>query len=143
MSSSVAIGSEFVQKNVDILKAKNVQVQNVWEMKAFRGNGFSERFFTVSEIPNSGRGNKGINMRGRMHGEFFAGKCKAWKNNKIGSAVIREMIGALAAEPWLTIGVVVGLSKNSFTSGAVKAAEKSGIIITDSDHLYDDLSVVA
>ncbi|CAG8697074.1 10586_t:CDS:2, partial [Funneliformis caledonium] len=133
-----------------------------------------------------GKGDKGIDMRGRMHGEKFAGQCKAWRKNKIGPAVIRdmigalanepwftigvvkagiiitdsdhlyddlsvvagpvvirEMIGALANEPWFTIGVVVGLSKDTFTSGAVKAAEEAGILITDSDHLYDDLSIVA
>ncbi|CAG8622824.1 9042_t:CDS:2, partial [Funneliformis caledonium] len=39
MSSTVAIGREFEQKNVDLLKAKNVQVQNIWEKKALRGNG--------------------------------------------------------------------------------------------------------
>ncbi|CAG8732907.1 4261_t:CDS:2, partial [Funneliformis mosseae] len=44
MTSSVAIGREFEQKNVDLLKAKNVQ----WKGPALRG-----RFFPVSEIPNS------------------------------------------------------------------------------------------
>ncbi|CAG8730201.1 9200_t:CDS:1, partial [Funneliformis mosseae] len=58
-------------------------------------------------------------------------------------AVIREMVGALANEPRGTIGVVVGLTRDSFTSGAVKAAEQAGILITDSDHLFDDLSAVA
>ncbi|CAG8755064.1 4417_t:CDS:1, partial [Funneliformis mosseae] len=39
-------------------------------------------------------------------------------------AVIREMVGALASEPRQTIGVVVGLTKDSFTNDVVKAAEK-------------------
>ncbi|CAG8768087.1 2703_t:CDS:2, partial [Funneliformis caledonium] len=82
-----------------------------------------------------GKGDKGIDMRGRMKGQPFAGQCKAWKARKIGPAVIREMIGALANEPRGTIGVVVGLTRDSFTSGAVKAAEQAGILITDSDHL--------
>ncbi|CAG8603048.1 15653_t:CDS:2 [Funneliformis mosseae] len=132
MTFSVAIGREFEQKYVDILKVK---------MCRWKGQVNDSSQFPKSQI--RGRGDKGIDMRGRIHGEKFAGQCKAWRKNKIGPAVIRDMIGALANEPWFTIGVVVGLSKDTFTSGAVKAAEKAGIIITDSDHLYDDLSVVA
>ncbi|CAG8496512.1 7542_t:CDS:2 [Funneliformis caledonium] len=94
MTSSVAIGREFEQKYVDILKVKNVQVERT-----------------------GGRGDKGIDMRGRIHGENFVGQCKAWRKNKID-----DRRGG-------------GLTKDSFTSDAVKAAEKAGIIITDSDHL--------
>ncbi|CAG8721871.1 8524_t:CDS:2 [Funneliformis caledonium] len=89
----------------------------------------------MCEWKGQGRGDQEIDMRGRMKGEKFAGQCKAWKKKKIGPTVIREMIGALASEPRETFGVVVGLTRDSFTSGAVKAAEKAGILITDSDHL--------
>ncbi|CAG8451680.1 1688_t:CDS:2 [Funneliformis mosseae] len=85
-------------------------------------------------VETKGQGDKRIDMRGHMNGKRFMGQCKAWKKRKIGT---------LSNEPWPMIGVVVGLSKDTFTSSAVKAVEELGIIITDSDHLYDDLSVVA
>ncbi|CAG8660302.1 8433_t:CDS:2, partial [Funneliformis caledonium] len=46
------IGRELEELMVTILE----NVENVWEMKALRGHGFSrERFFPVSEIPQSFR----------------------------------------------------------------------------------------
>ncbi|CAG8726396.1 3006_t:CDS:2 [Funneliformis caledonium] len=111
MTSSVALGRAFEEKNVNLLKAKNVQVERTGP----RGSG--DRY-------------------ARAHkGRKICRQCKAWKKKKIGPAVIREMIGALANEPRQTIGVVVGLTKDSFTNDAVKAAEKAGIITTDSNHL--------
>jgi HJR/Mrr/RecB family endonuclease len=88
----------------------------------------------VEHISASRRGDRGVDVYARRadaHGEeCWVIQCKCWSpRRKVGPSVIRELIGALAAYPPGTRGMVVTTS--SFTSGAKELAETNSVRLMD------------
>jgi hypothetical protein len=86
--------------------------------------------FKVDHVASSKNGDAGVDVfaENKSATEFWAIQCKCYApSRKIGPSTIREIIGALAAYPSGTKGMVVTTS--SFTSGAIELAHASGITL--------------
>lgn len=86
--------------------------------------------FEVDHVAASRTGDEGVDVfaENRKMGESWAIQCKCYApERKIGPAVVRELIGALATYPSGTKGMIVTTS--SFSSGAVSLAREFGIVL--------------
>lgn len=84
--------------------------------------------FKVDHVASSKNGDAGIDVfaANSTGTEFWAIQCKCYApKRKVGPSVIRELIGALAAYPPGTLGMVVTTS--GYSSGAVDLARQSGV----------------
>lgn len=94
--------------------------------------------FKVDHVASAKNGDAGIDVfaANSTGTEFWAIQCKCYApKRKVGPSVIRELIGALAAYPPGTLGMVVTTS--GYSSGAVDLARQSGVslrlLIADAD----------
>ncbi|CAI2179646.1 2858_t:CDS:10 [Funneliformis geosporum] len=71
-----------------------------------------------------GRGDGGIDIRGRIAGIPYVIQCKNWRR-KIYPDTIRSLEGVLTRQPNGTIGVVVAPLKGKFTSGVIETSRTS------------------
>ena len=86
--------------------------------------------FEVDHVAASRAGDEGVDVfaENRQTAEAWAIQCKCYApERKIGPAVVRELIGALAAYPPGTRGMIV--SSSSFSSGAIDLAGQHQIVL--------------
>jgi hypothetical protein len=84
--------------------------------------------FKVDHVASARNGDAGVDVfaENTTDSEFWAIQCKCYApKRKIGPAVIRELIGALAEFPAGTRGMIVTTS--GYSSGSIELAKKSGI----------------
>jgi restriction endonuclease Mrr len=84
--------------------------------------------YKVDHVASAKNGDAGVDVfaEDALGKEFWAIQCKCYApKRKIGPAVIREMIGALASYPAGTHGMIVTTS--GYSSGAYLLAKESGI----------------
>jgi hypothetical protein len=84
--------------------------------------------FKVDHVASAKNGDAGVDVfaENRSGTEFWAIQCKCYApNRKVGPAAVRELIGALAAYPAGTLGMLVTTS--GYSSGAVALAKDFSI----------------
>ncbi len=98
----------------------------------------SQAGFNVDHVASARNGDAGVDIfaESTVDKEFWAIQCKCYApKRKIGPAVVRELIGALASYPPGTRGMIVTTS--GYSSGAIKLAKQMGIelrlVAIDSD----------
>ncbi|CAG8687681.1 233_t:CDS:10 [Funneliformis caledonium] len=84
-----------------------------------------------------GRGDGGVDIRGRIAGIPYVIQCKNWRHPD----TIRNLEGVLTRQPSGTIGVVVAPLKGRFTPGVIETSRTSvyDIILTDKANICKDL----
>ncbi|CAG8660955.1 8685_t:CDS:2 [Funneliformis caledonium] len=113
LMSSVEIGKELEELIVAILESLNVEKG---------GRGDKGKDISHCYLMNLRSKKKGPSVFRELDEMLSSSKDSFFVKAK-GTAVVREMDGVLSKGSWPTNGVVVGLSKDAFTCGAVKAAK--------------------
>jgi len=86
--------------------------------------------FKVDHVASAKNGDAGVDVfaADSTGKEFWAIQCKCYApKRKVGPSVVRELIGAIAAYPLGTCGMIVTTS--GYSSGAIELAERSGIAL--------------
>lgn len=102
-------------------------------------NAMMQAGFKVDHVASARNGDAGIDIfaESTVGNEFWAIQCKCYApKRKIGPAIVRELIGALASYPSGTRGMIVATS--GYSSGAIELANQFGIdlrlLMLDTNH---------
>ena len=99
--------------------------------------------FEVEHVAASKRGDQGVDIYATKGADLDAVQwviqCKCWRD-KVGPAVVRELVGTLARFSGGTRGMIVTTS--GFTAGAVTAAEESNVRLMDGSEFAERLGEV-
>jgi len=95
--------------------------------------------FEVEHLAASKNGDGGVDIQAFKGEEHLLVQCKYWRKERLGPAIVREMIGVLQTFPVGAKGVVVTSTK--LTEGAKKLAIENGIQFIENVDFKKEISM--